>query len=52
LENELAVLPPTADDVARYHATLADPRNRARNLVAVLDTRIIGTVTYRRSDDG
>lgn len=31
---------------------LADPRNQGRNLVAVLDDRIIGTVTYGRSDEG
>ena len=52
LENELAVLPPTPEDFAYYHAMLADPRNQGRNLVAVLDNRVIGTVTYDRSDDG
>jgi hypothetical protein len=29
---------------------LADPRNNGRNLVAVLDDRIIGAVTYDCSD--
>jgi RimJ/RimL family protein N-acetyltransferase len=52
LENELAVLPPTRNDLERYQAMLADPRNQGRNLVAVMDERVVGTVTYGRSDDG
>ena len=49
LENELAVLPPTDSDLSYYRAMLADPRNH--NLVAVLDGRVVGTVTYGRSED-
>jgi RimJ/RimL family protein N-acetyltransferase len=52
LENELAVLPPTEEDLAQYRAMLADPANRGRNLVAMIDGRVVGTVTYDRSDDG
>lgn len=52
LETELAVLPPTGADLARYRAMLADPDNAGRNLVAVVDDRIVGTVTYSRSHDG
>jgi RimJ/RimL family protein N-acetyltransferase len=52
LENELAVLPPTGDDLARYRSMLADPRNQGRNLVAVVDDRVVGTVTYDRSEEG
>jgi RimJ/RimL family protein N-acetyltransferase len=52
LDNELALLPPTPGDLAHYRKMLADPRNDGRNLVAVLDGRIIGTVTYGRSDEG
>ncbi len=52
LENELAVLPPTEEDLALYRAMLAKPANRGRNLVALVDGRIIGTVTYDRTDEG
>lgn len=52
LETELAVLPPTSKDLARYRAMLSDPRGAGRNLVAVMGERVIGTVTYGRSDDG
>jgi RimJ/RimL family protein N-acetyltransferase len=52
LREELAVLPPTEQDLARYAATLADPRNEARNLVAVVDGRVVGTVMYARTGDG
>jgi GNAT superfamily N-acetyltransferase len=52
LEGELAVLPPTGDELARYQAMLADPRTQGRNLVAVVDGRVVGTVTYGRSDEG
>jgi len=51
LDNELAVLPPTPRDIARYHEMLADPRNKGRNLVAQMDGQIVGTVTYARSGD-
>jgi hypothetical protein len=49
LENELAVLPPTDEDFARYRAMLA---NRDRNLVAVINDRVVGTVTYDFTDGG
>ena len=52
LDNELAVLPPTSEDFARYRAMLARPTNRDRNLVAVTDGRVVGTVTYDRTDEG
>ena len=52
LENELAVLPPTQQDLGRYSSMLADPRNQGRNLVAVVDQRVVGTVTYGRREDG
>jgi RimJ/RimL family protein N-acetyltransferase len=52
LENELAVLPPTDEDFARYRAMLSKPVNRGRNLVAVVDGRVVGTVTYDRTDEG
>lgn len=52
LDNELASLPPTPGDLAHYRKMLADPRNHGRNLVAVLDGRIVGTVTYGRSEEG
>lgn len=52
LENELALLPPTPGDLAQYRKMLADPCNEGRNLVAVFDGRITGTVTYGRSDEG
>lgn len=52
LDNELAVLPPTPSDLAHYQAMLADQRNRGRNLVADLDGRVVGTVTYGHSEDG
>jgi predicted N-acetyltransferase YhbS len=52
LENELAVLPPTDEDLAQYRAMLAKPANRDRNLVAVTDGRVVGTVTYDCTDEG
>lgn len=52
LETELAVLPPTDEDLQRYRAMLSDPDNDGRNLVAVLDGHVIGTVTYGRTGDG
>ena len=52
LENELAVLPPADEDLARYRAMLAKPANRGRNLVAAVDGRIVGCVTYDRTDEG
>lgn len=52
LENELAVLPPTAEELARYREMLAKPGNQARNLVAVVDGRVVGTVTYDRTEEG
>ena len=52
LQDELAVLPPTHDDLSRYGAMLSDPRNEGRNLVAVVDQRVVGTVTYGRGEDG
>jgi hypothetical protein len=52
LENELAVLPPTDEDIARYRAMLAKPANRGRNLVATVDGRVVGCVTYNRTDEG
>src|SRR5262249_33481351 len=52
LDNELAVLPPTDEDFARYRAMLAKPANRDRNLVAVIDDRVVGTVTYDFTDEG
>jgi GNAT superfamily N-acetyltransferase len=52
LETELAVLPPTSAELAHYSAMLGDPRNAGRNLVALVDGRVVGTVTYGQSDDG
>lgn len=52
LEDELAVLPPTPADIARYRGMLAKPDNDGRNLVAVADGVIVGTVTYDRTDEG
>ena len=49
LEAELAVLPPTSDDLARYGAMLANPDNAGRNLVAVIGDRVVGTLTYERT---
>lgn len=52
LNDELAVLPPTGQDLERYRQMLNDPRNHERNLVVEVDSRIVGTVTYQRSDEG
>ena len=52
LESELAVLPPTDEDLARYRAMLAKPANRDRNLVAVVDGLVVGTLTYDRTNEG
>ena len=46
LETELAVLPPTSAELAHYSSMLGDPRNAGRNLVALVDGRLAGTVTY------
>ncbi len=46
------MLPPTEQDLTRYAATLGDPRNHGRNLVAVVDASIVGTVMYSRTGDG
>jgi predicted GNAT family N-acyltransferase len=52
LDDELAVLPPTDEDVAHYRSMLAKPANRERNLVALIDGRLVGTVTYDRMHEG
>lgn len=52
LDNELAVMPPTPADIIRYREMLSKPANRGRNLVAVADGVIVGTVTYDRTDEG
>lgn len=52
LDNELAVLPPSLDDLVHYREMLRNPSNHGRNLVAVVDDRIVGTVTYGRSEQG
>lgn len=48
----MAVLPPTQQDLGHYVSMLGDPRNQGRNLMAVADERVVGTVTYGRRDDG
>jgi N-acetylglutamate synthase-like GNAT family acetyltransferase len=47
----LAVLPPTDHDLTLYREMLAASRNHVRNLVAEVDGRVVGTVTYDRSDE-
>jgi len=52
LEDEMAILPPTDEDLAQYQAMLAKSDNRGRNLVAEENGRVVGTVTYDRTDEG
>src|SRR5262245_25928347 len=50
LENELAKLPPSEKDLEYNINNLAKPENKDRNLVAVVNGEIIGTVFYDHGD--
>ncbi len=52
LASSLAKLPPSSEDIDHYHAMLAKPTNKNKNLVATLDDEIIGTVCYDTLENG
>jgi len=51
LTTSLAKLPPSEDDLEHYRQMLDKPDNIGKNLVALLNGRIIGTVTYDTLED-
>lgn len=51
LANSLAKLPPSSKDVEVYRRMLDKPENKGKNLVAVLDGKIIGILTYNTIDE-
>lgn len=52
LQNVLAKMPPSKEDIKFNKGMLKDPKNKGKNLVAVLGEDIVGVVFYNTLDNG